>query len=80
MKILQYFSRDSKYLSSIETIEIIEEEIELRGNKINILEKELKDVNHYDEAKINCLLNKKTLLLEKMATNELNDVYSTLFH
>ena len=30
----------------------MDEEIELKDNKINVLEKELKDVNHYDKQKI----------------------------
>ncbi len=38
------------------------EEIELKDNKMNILEKELKDVNHYDEQKIQTLLNKKPVI------------------
>jgi hypothetical protein len=45
---------------AVETIEKMDEEIELKDNKINVLEKELKDVNHYDEQKIQALLNKKT--------------------
>jgi len=40
----------------------MDEEIELKDNKINILEKELKDVNHYDEQKIQTLLNKKPVV------------------
>ena len=39
-------------VAAVETIERMDEEIELKDNKINILEKELKDVNHYDEEKI----------------------------
>ncbi len=39
-------------MAAVETIERMDEEIELKDNKINILEKELKDVNHYDEQKI----------------------------
>jgi hypothetical protein len=38
------------------------EEIELKDNKINVLEKELKNVNHYDEQKIQTLLNKKPVI------------------
>jgi hypothetical protein len=34
----------------------------LKDNKINVLEKELKDVNHYDEQKIQTLLNKKPVI------------------
>jgi hypothetical protein len=34
---------------AVETIERMNEEIELKENKINVLEKELKDVNRYDE-------------------------------
>ena len=43
---------------AVDTIERMDEEIELKGNKIQVLEKELKDVNHYDEQKILNLLNK----------------------
>jgi uncharacterized ferredoxin-like protein len=45
-------------VAAVETIERMDEEIELKDNKINVLEKELKDVNHYDEQKIQTLLNK----------------------
>jgi hypothetical protein len=34
----------------------------LKDNKINVLEKELKDVNHYDEQKIQTLLNKNPVI------------------
>jgi hypothetical protein len=34
----------------------------LKDNKINDLEKELKDVNHYYEQKINSLLNKNPVI------------------
>ncbi len=47
-------------MAAVETTERMDEEIELKDNKINVLEKELKDVNHYDEQKIQTLLNKKT--------------------
>jgi 3-methyladenine DNA glycosylase Tag len=40
----------------------MDEEIELKDNKINVLEKELKDVNHYDEQKIQTLLNKNLVI------------------
>jgi hypothetical protein len=39
-------------VAAVDTIERMEEEIELKYNKINVLEKELKNVNHYDEQKI----------------------------
>lgn len=45
-------------MAAVGTIERMDEEIELKENKINILENELKDVNHYDEQKIQTLLNK----------------------
>jgi hypothetical protein len=35
-------------VAAIETIERMDEDIELKDNKINVLSKELKDVNHYD--------------------------------
>jgi hypothetical protein len=38
-------------VAAVETIERMDEEIELKDNKINVLEKGLKDVNHYDEKK-----------------------------
>ncbi|RZC40027.1 hypothetical protein BDFB_003242 [Asbolus verrucosus] len=38
------------------------EEIEYEDNKINVLEKELKDVNNCDEEKINALLNKNRVI------------------
>ena len=44
-------------MAAVETIGRIDEEIELKYNKINVLEKEPKDVNHYDEQKIQTLLN-----------------------
>jgi F0F1-type ATP synthase epsilon subunit len=40
----------------------MDEEIEFKGNKINILTKELKDVNNFDEQKINSLLNKNPVI------------------
>ncbi len=46
----------------MDTIERMDEEIELKGNKINILEKELKDINEYDEQKINASLNKNPFI------------------
>jgi hypothetical protein len=36
-------------VAAVGTIKRMDEEIELKDNKINVLEKELKDVNHYDE-------------------------------
>ncbi len=49
-------------MAAVETIERMDEEIELKDNKINVLEKELKDVNHYDEQKILTLLNKNPVI------------------
>ena len=40
----------------------MDEEIELKYNKINVLEKELKDVNHYDQQKIRTLLNNNPVI------------------
>ncbi len=48
-------------VAAVETIEM-DEEIEIKGNKINVLEKELKNVNHYDEQKIQTLLNKNPVI------------------
>ena len=42
----------------VETIERMDKEIELKDNKINVLKKELKDVNHYDEQKIQTVKQK----------------------
>jgi hypothetical protein len=39
----------------------MDEEIELKDNKINVLTKELKDVNHCDEQNINYYLNKNAV-------------------
>jgi hypothetical protein len=39
-------------VAAVETIERMDEEIELKDNKISVLEKELKNVNHYYEKKI----------------------------
>ena len=50
-------------MAAVETIERMDEEIELKDNKINVLEKELKDVNHYDEQKIQTLLHKKPVII-----------------
>jgi hypothetical protein len=35
-------------VAAVETIERMDKEIELKENKIHVLENELKDVNHYD--------------------------------
>jgi len=50
-------------VAAVETIERMDEEIELKDNKINVLEKELKNVNQYDESKIQILLNKKPIII-----------------
>jgi hypothetical protein len=49
-------------VAAVENIERMNEEIELKDNKINVLEKELNDVNHFDEQKIQTLLNKKPVI------------------
>jgi len=49
-------------VAAVETIEKMDEEIELKDNKIGILEKELKDANQYDEPKIHDLLNKNPVI------------------
>ena len=49
-------------VAAVETIEQMDEEIELKDNKIIILEKELKDINQYDESKIHDLLNKNLVI------------------
>jgi flagellar biosynthesis/type III secretory pathway ATPase len=50
--------------AAVETIEKMDEEIEYKDNKINVLEQELKEVNtrSYDEEKINALLNKNPVI------------------
>lgn len=47
---------------AIETIEKMDVEMELKDNKIDILEKELKDVNHFDAEKVQALLNVKPVI------------------
>ena len=49
-------------VAAVETIEKMDEEIELKDNKIHILEKELKEINQYDEQKIQNLLNKNPII------------------
>ncbi len=49
-------------MAAVEDIERMDEEIELKDNKINVLEKELKNVNHYDKQKIHTLLNKNPVI------------------
>ena len=49
-------------MAAVETIERMDEEIELKDNKIYVLEKELKDVNQYDEQKILSLMNKNPVI------------------
>ncbi len=44
-------------MAAVQTIERMDEEIELK-DKIKILAKELKDIIHYNEQKIQNLLNK----------------------
>jgi flagellar biosynthesis/type III secretory pathway ATPase len=48
--------------AAVETIENMDEEIEYKDNKINVLEQELKEVNSYDEEKINALLNENPVI------------------
>lgn len=48
--------------TEVETIEKKDEEIEYKYNKINVLEQKLKEVNSYDEEKINALLNKNPVI------------------
>jgi hypothetical protein len=49
-------------VAAVETIERMDEEIELKDNKIHVLEKELKDVNQYDEQRILSLMNKNPVI------------------
>ena len=64
-------------VAAVETIERMDEKIELKDNKINVLEKELKDTYHYDEEKIQTLLNKKPVIRNN--NKELNVDYCTRF-
>ncbi len=48
-------------MAAVETIERMNEDIELKDNKINVLEK-FKNVNHYDEQKIQTLLNENPVI------------------
>jgi hypothetical protein len=49
-------------VAAVETIERMDEEIELKENKIHVLEKELKDIHQYDEQKILSLMNKNPII------------------
>ncbi len=62
---------------AVETIERMDEEIELKDIKINVLEKELKNINHYDEQKFQTLINKNPVIRNN--NKELNDVYWIYF-
>ncbi len=59
-------------VAAVETIERIDEEIELKGNKINVLAQQLKHLYHYDKQKINYLLD-KIQWLEIIKKKELKD-------
>jgi hypothetical protein len=59
-------------------IERMDEEIELKGNKINVLEKELKDVNHYNEQKIQTLLNKNPVIRNNNKKRAKRRLFNTL--
>jgi len=48
--------------AAVETIERMDEEIELKDNKINVLEKDLKDIYSYNEQKIQALLNRNPVV------------------
>ena len=45
-------------MAAVETIERMDEEIELKDNIIRVLAKELKDVNKHDEQKVQTFLKK----------------------
>jgi predicted metallopeptidase len=47
---------------AVDTIERMDEDIEMKDNKIKVLSKELKDINQYDEKKIQDLLNKNPVI------------------
>ena len=49
-------------VAAVDTIEKMDVEIELKDNKINALEVSLKEVNQYDEQKIQHLLNKNPVI------------------
>ncbi len=47
---------------AIDTIERMDEDIEMKDNEIKILSKELIDINQYDGKKIQALLNKNPVI------------------
>ena len=70
-------------VAAVDTIEKMDEEIEIKDNKIIILEKELKDVNQYDEQKIQNLLNKNPIIRtnnKERAKRRLLNTLSIAFH
>src|SRR6476469_1684766 len=70
-------------VAAVDTIEKMDEEIEIKDNKISILEKELKDVNQYDEQKIQNLLNKNPIIRtnnKERAKRRLLNTLSIAFH
>lgn len=49
-------------VAAVETIERMNEENELKDSKIHVLEKELEEINQYDEQRILILLNKNPII------------------
>lgn len=49
---------------AIDVIERMDEQIEVKDNKITFMEKELKDLNQYDEEKMNEVLRRKPVIRE----------------
>jgi hypothetical protein len=65
-------------VAAVDTIERMDEEIEIKDNKINIMEKQLKEVNHYDESKIFDLLNKKPIIRNNKRERAKRQLINTL--
>jgi hypothetical protein len=63
---------------AVETIERLCEEKQLKGNKVNILEKELKNINNYDEKKIMSLLNKNPVIRKNGKERAKYEIVKTL--
>ncbi len=61
--LINYIQKTELRVAAIETIERMDEEIELKDNKIKVLAKDLKDVNHHDEPKIQTLANKNPVII-----------------
>lgn len=64
---------------AVEIIERMDQEIELKDNKINVLVKQSKNVNHHNERIVQNLLNKNPVIrnnIEERAKRSLLDTLS----